>query len=130
MTTIRKPSDVARDLIEGARQGGATVPTVVGSLVPDEGYVVGGIETAIIRPTDLDVFDAETWCHSVRHVTAQPGVFVGSWQDSQTGLLYLDVVEVYPELAVAQTVAAERGELAIWDLGGNCEIRIASAATA
>jgi len=62
-------------------------------------------------------------------VTSRPAPFhrpryVGSWVDSDTGTLYLDVVEVFAREEIAEAIAAgrDRDQIAIWDAGRGEEI--------
>ena len=62
-------------------------------------------------------------------VTSRPAPFhrpryVGSWVDSDTGTLYLDVVEVFAREDIADAIAAgrDRNQIAIWDAGRGEEI--------
>ena len=49
---------------------------------------------------------------------------VGVWKDSQAGRVYVDRVRHIDTLAEALKLAKELGELAIWDLRSNSEIRL------
>lgn len=62
-------------------------------------------------------------------VTSRPAPFyrpryVGSWVDSRTGTLYLDVVEIFAREDIADAIAAgrDRNQIAIWDAGRGEEI--------
>lgn len=48
----------------------------------------------------------------------------GAWRDAETGLDYVEPVQVFNTRAVAECVGAERGELAIYDLHNGVEIRL------
>ena len=49
---------------------------------------------------------------------------VGVWKDTKGGKVYVDRVQHVDALSDALKLAAELGELAIWDLSTNSEIRI------
>ena len=53
-----------------------------------------------------------------------PATAFGAWHDSDSGLDYVEPVQIYNTRGVAEYVAAERGELAIYDLTNCEEIRI------
>ena len=62
-------------------------------------------------------------------ITSRPAPFhrpryVGSWVDSATGTLYLDVVEVFGRDDIAEAIEAgrDRNQIAIWDAGRGEEI--------
>ena len=49
---------------------------------------------------------------------------VGVWKDIQGGRVYVDRVQHIDTLVEALNLAASLGEIAIWDLRGECEIRV------
>lgn len=53
-----------------------------------------------------------------------PGRVFGVWLDHQTGVLHLDVSDHVADLADALSLAASRGELAIWDIANLREVRV------
>lgn len=53
-----------------------------------------------------------------------PGQLVGRWEDTETGTLYWDEVEVIESRLDAGNIARQRGELAVWDNLNNCEMRV------
>jgi hypothetical protein len=50
--------------------------------------------------------------------------YFGSWVDSDTGILYLDIVEAFPREELTEAIAAgiARNQIAIWDNGRQEEI--------
>lgn len=54
-----------------------------------------------------------------------PGTVFGRWEDSNTGQVFWDLVEVIEDAAEAVNAAILRGERAIWDLANGCEVRTA-----
>lgn len=52
------------------------------------------------------------------------GALFGRWTDETDGKVYWDEVEVFQDVTEALLVAANRGELAIWDLAEKVEIRV------
>lgn len=122
MTTTRKPADIASDLL--TNPDGITVPGVVGQPVPTNGYVVGVRGFVVGR----DDFTEESIVNRVERFVTEtlPEVafhaarFYGAWQD--WGLVYIDMVEIVSDRSVALELAADRGEVAIFDLDNNTEI--------
>ena len=49
---------------------------------------------------------------------------VGVWKDIQGGRVYVDKVRHIGTREEAMTLAKSLGEIAIWDLRGQCEIRV------
>lgn len=114
----RNADAIAHDLLAAAVSGGTVSPRE-GQSVPTRGYCVGqrGISGR------LHYFEILDWITRELPAAAGGGLFFGAWQDSTTGVLYLDVVKIHAELVPACRDAAARGELAIYDLGGQREIR-------
>jgi len=127
VTTFYDSAKLAWELIDRAElDGGGTVSTVPGLLIPSAGYVVGNPRhtltlTQADRDDVLGTFDRiETWLHHAATITG----YVGSWIDTDTGTLYLDVVDILPERVAAENLGRERGELAIYCLHRAEEIRL------
>jgi hypothetical protein len=87
-----------------------------GGTVPSSGYCVAdhGISAAALTLDEAIAF--------VESDSAAP--YFGSWHDSDTGRIYLDVVDVIDSLEIAITIATSRHEIAIFDLDTMTEIRI------
>lgn len=88
----------------------------VSGTVPTSGYCVAdhGISAAALTIDEAIAF--------VESDTAAP--FFGSWHDSDTGRIYLDVVDVVDSLEIAIAIGTARHEIAIFDLGTMTEIRL------
>lgn len=111
--------------------------------VPTEGYVVGWGHSGYHYPGKLKslvtlrifqmgfdkvtealdthfdkLYAAGTWNESMRQSFGY-----GAWWDRETGF-YFDAVDIYNDLIVATEAAKSRGELALYDLNTNTEIRI------
>ena len=109
---------IAAQLVEAVANGtGATIDPW--GNVPTEGYVVG-LE-GIVDPA-LHSIDVPNWVY--RMIQIHPGVYFGVWQDSETGKVYYDAVEIYEDLQEALRAGHSRGEIAIWDLANAVEIRV------
>lgn len=90
--------------------------TIDGRLdAPQKGCAVAIADSLVVESVDVDEI--------ARYVAGHAsGPYWGIWQDSETGLVYIDTVKVvdrWEAIAIAKT----RGEIAVWDfeLG---EIRI------
>lgn len=57
----------------------------------------------------------------------KPGDTFGRWEDTDTGVIYWDRVEVIDNIGDALIEAGNRGEKAIWDVANSQEIRVTSA---
>ncbi|MFC4089336.1 hypothetical protein [Micromonospora sp. GCM10011541] len=115
----REVLDIAAEL--AGNPDGCTVVPGEGQRLPAAGYVVGqrGISG------ELGVIDIAEWVErELPRVIGQREYF-GAWTDRETGVIYLDVVKIFSEFVPACRDADKRGELAIWDLAGQREIRAA-----
>lgn len=126
ITRSRQVEDIATELLTKGAAGGGTIAARVGQQIPGQGYVVGqrGISG------HLHYFEVLDWVRRELPAVLSQGHYFGAWVDSETGVTYLDVVRVFSELVPACRDAEQRGELAIWDLGGQREIRAAEYVTA
>jgi len=95
------------------RDGGMTLPAV------SDGYMVGGVVPELI----VKEYDAKSLAEHVgafmtvhAEKLSQPGMHMGTWVNDETGNVHLDVSERFEKKWLALTVAAQRGELAIWDV--------------
>lgn len=52
------------------------------------------------------------------------GKYMGTWLDTETGKLWLDVSTNFTDKGEAMRAAAKQGEIAIWDVSAGDEIRI------
>lgn len=50
--------------------------------------------------------------------------YMGWWVDSDTGLTHLDWVNWYSDRSSAVSIGETRGEIAIFDVANDCEIRL------
>ncbi|MFD6636749.1 hypothetical protein ACFWDN_13120 [Micromonospora chalcea] len=98
---------------------GGTVSPKDGVAVPATGYAVGqrGIKGQFHYWEILD------WVRRELPAVVAAGHYFGVWFNE--GTYYLDVVKIHSELVPACRDAHERGELAIYDLGGQREIEAA-----
>lgn len=126
MTTVRPNAAIATELWHGAiLKGGATVSVVVGDVIPTKGYLVAIKEFEHVIPADRLVSQAvPEWVPTVRSRATLPGHFLGIWHDRETGIAYADVVRFFAERAAAEQFGREQGQIAIYDLTHDAEIRL------
>ena len=114
--TTKAIETIAAELL-AARVSGGTVSTT-SDILPRTGYLVGIAGLGAVLPSaDVDVIS--TWVAS--HLESN---HVGIWSDSTTGTTYLDVVEVIADRSDAEALARSTGEIAIWDLVNQVEVRV------
>ena len=126
---IRDPESVALSLVTGlAREGGATTSAVANVDVPSTGYTVSipGAGRRVLLD-NLQPYDVSEWVSRNRALLAEPNYYAGAWLDRETGLVYLDVNEVFADLSDAALAAVAAGQIAVYDLDTQREIRTADA---
>ena len=87
------------------------------------GYAVSieGHERVLRFATSLDLFD---YILDNFDALYQDHRVFGGWHDPESGLVYLDVSEVYPDFDTAKRVAVERNQIAVFDLIAGESIRL------
>lgn len=109
------------------RHDGGTFDARTGNVVEvTEGFVVGGAGGFVARTVSVDGDVAGAIASFVQRIPSRLGGEkihnVGTWIDG--GIVFIDTVEVIKNRTTAILVAAERGELAIWDAANGVEITI------
>ena len=115
-------TQIARHLVNGAQtNGGATIDNLL--KVPRSGYCVGLGGAQALDPKRgymeqaLEIVDA--------NLGDFPKCAFGAWVDADNrNALYIEPIEILSDRADAMSAAAERGELAIYDLENGVEIRL------
>jgi hypothetical protein len=87
--------------------------------LPTDGYFVGGVGAPLVfetvdrlAPIPLDSF--------ARGLKSR---YLGWWTDSETGQLWIDGSDWYQSLSATLVTARDRGELAVYDVANQSEIR-------
>ncbi len=95
--------------------------------VPTAGYVVAlKGEGFTVEDYALDYSNSSkalAWIDRAKIVADWHNGFLGVWTDTETGIVYFDVVKVLPEKAAALKLARDMQEIAIFDLTNGEEIR-------
>lgn len=87
---------------------------------PKIGFMVGGLTpSTTTKHHEL----SKTLTIFVRD-NQNKGAYLGTWKDSDTGLIWLDVSSHIKNKKEAVQIAKERKEIAIWDCANEKEIRI------
>lgn len=98
---------------------GGTIP-VNGQPLPTDGFLVGGVVPTLTYPRFVDL-DGPAVARFVQSLTAP---YVGWWVDEETGVIHIDAVDHYASERDALGEARMRGEIAIWSVAGEREIRV------
>ena len=95
------------------------------------GPVTAGVAVALDPTASLAVPAAEltaqrvdAWLAEHAGTLALPGAAVGGWIDRETGTAWLDLVEVTTDLETAKAHGRERGQIAVYDLTQQVEVRL------
>jgi len=118
MDVIRTTSLTTRVSELLSQPEGHTVP-LSGSPMPYEGFYVGGSVPSLVTDTLPSEDDVHAYVDTFPYAE-----YAGIWTDSETGKVYVDIVDHYNSAAVATHVARTRGELAVWDISGQQEVRV------
>ena len=89
--------------------------------LPTTGYFVGGAVPELVFESFVTVNGPKI----VEFVESAPSRYVEWWVDTETGRVHVDAVNWYQEEFAAGAIARARGELAVWDIARNRELRLA-----
>lgn len=93
---------------------------------PTDGYMVGGEVPSLVIDEEKNYkpyLTTDGWLDNHWTLLNQPGYYAGIWRDSDTGLIYVDIRRNVADLYSALAIASARGELAVWDVASNKEVR-------
>lgn len=105
-------------ILAGIDKGGATFDQFGNDASDFPGYVVGGKVPTLVFESKPAYADVIGW------IRENESGFYGVWVDSETGFWHFDAVDLLGDKFEAIRMAAERGELAIWDGKAGEEIRL------
>lgn len=92
-----------------------------------DGYYVGGLVKGETFPL-AGSYAADYTIAAINIISRIPvgagETHIGSWLDRETGTVWIDASEHYADRTEALRVAVDRGELAIWDIAANEEVRV------
>jgi len=121
------------ELIERTRKDGGFSVSMTGQTVPSTGYMVGGYANSLIFGRDVLEPNHNVTAYQLisqyvgkhfRLLTSDTITFLGGWIDEDTDLVYIDISQHFTEKGQALAAAHYHGELAIWDLENEREIRV------
>lgn len=118
MRTAYELAEILADMVKSGEDG--TVETR-GHGLPVEGYYVGGAIPSLVYPSadQVDRGEIAYWIG-----TKESSQYYGVWVDKETGKVYFDASTFMNYEKYAIPLAAERGEIAIWDIANGQEIRV------
>lgn len=101
-------------------EGGGTFNEDLTPVMREDGYWVSVADHGTVVP--VDEFDDVALARYAGHVNLRSDEYIGAWVDE--GLVHLDVTRWFEDLNEALEFGAKNGQLAIWDIAGNREIRV------
>lgn len=115
----------AKAFVRNVRLNGGATASTHGEELPEDGYMVGGVVRERVLIPEYFTWNAVK-CFAAEYAEelSRDTVYLGAWQNPDTGHWHLDVSEWHPRLAEATHVALGRGEIAIWDIKANTSILI------
>lgn len=113
-------SETVQDIIDN-QQGGTVSASWNRSDLPAFGYWVGGAGPCLVIPPATGAANARLVIRSF--LAESVASYFCWWTDAEDGKFYLDCVTWAPDVDKAQRLAAERGEIAFWDIEADAEIR-------
>lgn len=103
---------------------GMTLSTETGTEDVPLGFVVGGLVPELKVYSDADTAELYSelsgWLAQYRDRVP----YIGSWLNTETGIVHYDAVEIYDDIETAMAKARERNELAIYDMVLGQEYRV------
>ena len=96
---------------------------------PSTGYMVGGyVPSLVLDPPALEwtpLNDIDRFVRDNLNWLTHPAgeYYAGIWVDSDTGKVYVDISRNVDDLYVALAIATAYGEIAVWDVVNEREIR-------
>lgn len=109
----------AASLLEMIKNGEDGTVSVKGTDLPTTGYWVGGLRPSLTFSPSFPVrLDELKWFVKGSHAD-----YYGVWTDAEDGTVYVDAVSWEEHREAALKEAASRGELAVWDIASNTEVR-------
>lgn len=115
--------DIAQHAYQRLRESGGVTVNLQG-VEPTSGYAYGGyVELERVVPTSAVTPDTILqYMRDTETALSMPGHYLGIWDDTQSGNTFLDVSIVSPAGEDALKDAKDRGQIAVWDIGGDVEI--------
>lgn len=120
MDTVHTPYSIAEILHTIVKGGEGGTVDRDGIPLPTDGYYVGGLFPSLVFDSvhDVDRGELAWW------IGNNEASFYGVWEDTDTGKIYFDGSSWVYDVSSALGVGKARGEIAIWDIAQNAEIRV------
>lgn len=105
--------------VSDAVEGGGAGHTAYAPNTMRRRYVVGGVTKALIFPIGASRHAIRAGIRGMIHGLTEQAQTLGMWENE--GSVYVDLGDMWHSLDIALAVAAQRGELAIYDReSGDC----------
>ena len=114
------------DLYDRLREGGGfTFNTRTGRALTGSGYVVANPPGNVV--VKVPTFTPEALEKAMRfnaQLLQRPGYYLGGWRNEETGIVHLEVSQVFEDRDEAIAEGRARREIAIFDLSTLSDIRL------
>lgn len=100
-----------------------------GAPLPEGGFFVGGVVQSLIFESVDHANHPDALTAIAGFLTIADTPHVGFWVDTETGLVYVDLVDWFKSERDALHLARVRGEIAVWDIANAQEVRVGHVAT-
>jgi len=103
---------IFNDIVDG--EGGTL--DLLGHELPTHGYFVGGASKVLIFHSPETANNSAALKHIETFVKDLEGRYVGWWADEETGKVYVDATDWYPDYETAEKECRRRGEIAFYSI--------------
>jgi hypothetical protein len=106
------------EILKRAEGGGFTFDPRTGRFIEGEGFAVAnppGNKASVVAEVTPET--VERVLRDNADLLKQDGMMLGGWRDDKTGKFYLEVSQVVPTREEALRLAADRNEIAVFDIG-------------
>lgn len=127
MVNIFKHTDmnIKEFVKQTVENGGLSWNINVNEVNPTSGYMIGGYAPSkVIKLSEFNTSIVSDYIKENSEVLADTYTYIGSWIDTETKLVHLDVSKMYSDKHFTMELAINYKEIAIWDNKNGKEIRV------
>lgn len=113
-----------RVVAETFTRGGVSAD-LIGQAPPSGGFMIGGeVAEVVIDASDFTPATVLDFVSLHLPRLLKPGRYVGTWLNTDTGRVHVDISTWLAERQDAEALGRARGQIAIFDLGRSVEVRL------
>ena len=125
-STLNVPATLFSDLYDLLREGGGfTFNMRTGRALSGSGFVVANPPGNVV--VKVPTFTPESLTSAIQanaQLLQRPGYYLGGWRNEDTGIVHLEVSQVFEDRDEAIAEGRARREIAIFDLSTLSDIRL------